>query len=173
MNTARTIAALALVLLSGCANFHAPSARKELKPDQSYWMSYDASRRGAIIVAEGTHVKTCAEPTPDVAMSFVNTLKGDYTLPGNTSATGVDASFNATAMALAGRDNVVLLAREALFRICEGSINGTIAQADVRPLFENVFQQVTRIAEAQAHKAESDAQTARSQVQQLQLMNEK
>ena len=155
--------------ISGCATFSAPSSSKELKPSQSYWMSYDASRRGSIIVASDSKVKTCAEPAPDVAMSFVNALKGDFKLPGGTAATGVDATLNATAMALAGRDDVVLLAREALFRICEASINGTIQPSDVKPLFEDVFKQVEAIAVAQANKAKSDAAAEKSKTEQLRL----
>ncbi|MDR6673865.1 hypothetical protein [Xanthomonas sp. 1678] len=161
------------ILVSGCANFHAPSSRKELKAGQSYWMSYDASRRGAIIVPEDSKIKTCAEPGPDVGMSFINTLKGDFKFPGETSATGVEAALKATAMALAGRDNVVLLAREALFRICEANINGAIPPSDVKALFQDVFKQVTEIAVAQANKAKSEADTEKSRVQQLQIMQSK
>ncbi|MGB5852635.1 MAG: hypothetical protein WBG85_10115 [Rhodanobacter sp.] len=155
--------------VSGCAMFHSPATRKELASKQSYWMSYDATRRGALIIADQTKVKTCTEPAPDVALSFANALKGDLKLPGGTSATGVDASFNATALALAGRDNVVLLAREALFRICEASMNGSINQNDVRPLFEKVFEEVAAIAEAQANKAKRNAEIEKLRLQQLQL----
>lgn len=173
MKLVNLVAVVIAVFISGCANFHSPSSRKELSPSQSYWMSYDASRRGTLIVAEGAKVKTCAEPAPDVGMSFVNTLKGDFKLPGDTSATGVDAALKATAMALAGRDNVVLLAREALFRICEASINGSIPPSDIKPLFQDVFQQVKEIAEAQASKAKSEADTEKSRVQQLQMLQTK
>lgn len=173
MRLSAMFVAAASLYVSGCASFHPPSSRKELSPDQSYWMSYDASRRGAIIVAENSKVRSCAEPTPDVALSFANALKGDFGFPGNTTATGVNATLNATAMALAGRDNVVLLAREALFRICEASINGSIASSDVKPLFQDVFRQVKEIAEAQASKAKNDADAAKSLVEQMQLQQAK
>lgn len=166
-------AVVASVLASGCATFHSPSSRKELNQNQSYWMSYDASRRGAIILAENSNVRTCSEPAPDVALSFANSLKGDFKLPGDISATGVATTLNASAMALAGRDNVVLLARETLFRICEASINGTVAASEVQSLFKDVFQQVKEIAKAQAQKAKSDADSAKSRVQQLQLLQAK
>lgn len=167
MRVLRTLIVMFAIILCGCATFSAPSSEKELKPNQSYWMSYDATRRGSVIVAGDSTVKTCSEPAPDVAMSFANALKGDFKVTDKASATGVDAALNATAMALAGRDDVVLLAREALFRICEASINGTINESDVKTLFEDVFKQVEAIAVAQASKARSDAAAEQSKTEQL------
>jgi hypothetical protein len=169
MNVPKSLVLVSALLVSSCATFQSPSYKKELKPDQSYWMSYDASRRGALIVAKDPNVRICSEPAPDVALSFVNTLKGDYKLPGNVSATDVGVALDTTAQALAGRDNVVLLAREALFRICEAYINGAISKRNVGPMFEEVFRQVAEIAEAQAQKAKSTADAEESRVQQLRL----
>jgi hypothetical protein len=164
---------VAALSASGCSSFQSPSSKEELSPNQSYWMRYDASRRGAIVLTNDSKVKICAEPAPDVGMSFINTLKGDFKLSENTSATGFDTALNATAMALSGRDNIVLLAREALFRICEANINGALPPSDVKVLFQDVFDQVKRIAEAQANKAKSNADAENSKVQQMKLQNTK
>ena len=132
-------------------------------------MNYDASRRGSIILSNGTTTKSCSEPAPDVALSFVNTLKGSLTTPGGLSAQGVDASFSATALALAGRDDVVLLAREALFRICEAQMNNAIKDSEVKPLFNDVFQQVKEIAVAQASISQSKALAAQAELETARL----
>ena len=158
--------------ISGCANFSPTSSANSLESGKSYWLSYDASRRGALVIAEGQKIKTCAEPAPDVALSFVNTLKGSLSTPSGVSATGVEAALNATAQALAGRDDVVLLAREALFRICEASINGNIKSEDVKPLFQDVFEQVKQIAVEQAKTAKSKAVEAEAEVQKAKLKSE-
>jgi hypothetical protein len=163
------LALTALCWLTACANLTPPSQATPLEAGKSYWLSYDASRRGSIIAPTGHKLRSCSEPAPDVAMSFVSSLKGSLTTPGGASATGVDASLNATAQALAGRDDLVLLAREALFRICEASLNGFIQSADVRPLFQDVFQQVKEIAVAQAQTAKSKATTAEAEVMRLKL----
>ncbi len=77
--------------------------------------------------------------------------------------------MNATAQALAGRDDLVLLAREALFRICEGSLNGSIKADDVKHLFQDVFQQVKEIAVAQSQTAKSKATAAEAEVQKAKI----
>ncbi len=84
-----------LCALVGCANLAPPSQATNLEGGKAYWLSYDASRRGSIVVPEGQTVRSCSEPAPDVALSFVNSLKGSLTTPGGLSATGIDASLNA------------------------------------------------------------------------------
>jgi len=163
----RSIAVASCALLASCANLYPPSSKSQIDDKQSYWMSYDASRRGTLVLAEGSKTRSCSEPAPDVGLSFVNSVKGDLTTPGGTSVTGLDAAANATVVALAGRNDVVLLAREALFRICEASLNGTIRPGDVRPLFITVFEQVTKIAEASADESKSKANFAETQLKML------
>jgi hypothetical protein len=156
---------LASLFVTGCANVSPPSSTTQIENGKSYWMSYDASRRGSIVISNGSVSKSCSEPAPDVALSFVNTLKGTLAKPGGLSAEGVDASFNATALALAGRDDVVLLAREALFRVCEAHLNGSLRDSDVKPLFNDVFQQVKEIAVAQAQNSKSKAEAAKAELE--------
>lgn len=168
-STGILISGIASVFVVGCANISSPSSSKEIDIKKSYWMSYDASRRGSIIISNGTNTKSCSEPAPDVALSFVNTLKGSLTTPDGLSAQGVEASFNATALALAGRDDVVLLAREALFRICEANMNGALADNEVKSLFSEVFTQVKEIALAQAESSKSKAEAAKAELETTKL----
>lgn len=162
MKTYRVAALCSCVMLASCANFYPPSTKKEIDDSTGYWISYDASRRGALIVPSGSKIQSCSEPAPDVALTFVNSIKGNLTKPDGTSVTGAEASANATAIALAGRNEVVLLAREALFRICEASLNGTIAKTDVKPLIESVFSDVAKIATAQATGAKAQAEETKA-----------
>lgn len=157
---------LVSVLLSGCANFYPPSRIAVLKPNTQYWASYDASRRGAWIStdAAGRSIASCAEPAPDVALSLATAVKAKGSAPGGPAVEG-ELSATATALALAGRDNVVLLARETLFRICEAAASGRIDQKDVAPLFREIIKQTTSIASAQADK--SKAQTKQAAVEAL------
>lgn len=143
----RLVAVLAAVaVLPGCAQFSPLSASKSLKPG-AYWMSYDTSRRGAWVrVSTDGEVTSCSEPAPDAAMSYAAGLAGGVKGPGNFEATNIDASASATAALLSGRDNLVLLAREALFRICEGNANGAIPDTQVPRLVSEVLTQITTIA---------------------------
>lgn len=143
-----------LLALSGCANFTPLVSQKPIIQNGSQWLTYDASRRGTLVVAEnGKIIRSCAEPAPDTANSFVNSLKGTFKTAGGTSAEGVDASVNATALALAGRDNLVLLARESLFRLCEARANGDISQKRYADIFQDVLQQIKEISEAEKAKS--------------------
>lgn len=154
-----TALAFAGLSLGACANLHPPSFRDEIKPGTTSWVSYDASRRGAWVAVDSSgNIRSCAEPVPDVAMSFVNQLKGDFTLPNDASASEVEATMKATAAALAGRDNLVLLARESLFRICEASANGVIDGDQAHGLMKDTLDLVVQIAKTQA--AEADARSA-------------
>ena len=54
--------------LVGCTTFTPPAHQKELK-NGTIWLTYDASRRGTIVVPINTDTpyRFCAEPVPDVA----------------------------------------------------------------------------------------------------------
>lgn len=144
-----------LLLLPGCANLSPLVSQKPIAANGSAWLTYDASRRGTLIVSQdGKIVRSCAEPAPDTAYSFANSLKGSLSTPGGSEASG-DASVNATALALAGRDNLVLLARESLFRLCEARANGDISEKRYADIFQDVLQQIKEIAAAERAKADA------------------
>lgn len=165
----RMLSIVSCLMLASCANLYPPSKSSRLSDGENYWLSYDASRRGALVVSNNSQLKSCSEPSPDVALSFVNSLKGDFKTPGGTSATNVDATANATAIALAGRNEVVLLAREALFRICEASQNGVLSSSDVPVLIKDVFEKVSEIAISQAKDSKNKARIAEAQLRMIQL----
>lgn len=178
MQTFRTTGFVAvpfmLLASAGCTNLTSPSSATVLEPGSAYWLSYDASRRGTVVVPANSTIKSCSEPAPDVGLSFANSLKGGLELPSGAKVSDIEVALNATAMALAGRDDVVLLAREALFRICEANLNGSISAAEVPSLLKTVFDAVKEIAVAQAQKAEGEAKKAQAvlQTQTLQMQQQ-
>lgn len=138
--------ALAL-LLAGCA---LPQRRVELLelPGGSQIASYPADLRGAYIVGG----RTCAEPVPDVALLSTEKLTGAIKLLSETgqSIEGTAAADLAAKVAeLSGRTSLVLLARDAMYRICE---LGADQETSVR-LFERVTDLIERLGRADQDRA--------------------
>ncbi|WP_313042239.1 hypothetical protein [Acinetobacter sp.] len=149
------------LMFSGCAYFTPLTQHKELDPNKAYWIQYDASRRGAFYAPASTgKILTCAEPAPDIGISLSRKLKGSIKLPDGTDISGLDSSSDITVEELAGRENVVLLAREAMFRLCERQVNDDLDIETYKELYNNVFDKVSEIAVAQAEKARQNAVSA-------------
>src|SRR5208283_303591 len=121
-----------LVSLTGCVTLTGPAARHALKPNTPYWIDYDASRRGTLVLPrpDGKGFSYCAEPSPDVAYNSVLSLVASV----QTQSPNVDANtqleFQQSVVELAQRTETIQFLREALYRFCEGSMNGTISPAD-------------------------------------------
>lgn len=148
---------MASLLFTGCAHFTPLAQQRELDPSKIYWVNYDASRRGAFIVPVDKKFVSCAEPAPDIGFNLTNGLKGNFSFPNGTNISEVDGSSNVITQELSGRENVVLLAREAMFRLCERGANSGLSEESYQALYNNVFNKVAEIAQAQAQKAKSDA----------------
>jgi hypothetical protein len=106
------------MIMGGCANLTSPARMHEMKPATPYWLDYDAGRRGAIVVPEGAKVSVCAEPSPDVALTFVSQILAQVKV-NNGNGTPVDATvqapLNASIVELAGQvANCHVLEREPL-----------------------------------------------------------
>lgn len=162
--TLRAICTLASgsLLLSGCANFSPLASHKPLAANQSAWLVYDSSRRGAYVRAgaDGTS-RICAEPAPDTAYSFENSLAGKLKTPAGADGS-VDAKLAATIAELAGRDNLVLIAREALFRICEMRANGDLPADKVFPAFQEVMNAIMEVAKFKQQQEQRRAEEAKA-----------
>ena len=59
---------LSLSLLGGCASMTNPSRLHELRPDSSYAIDMDATRRAAYVIRKDQPIGICAEPAPDVSV---------------------------------------------------------------------------------------------------------
>lgn len=153
------VSAVSMMTISACANL-SPLTRSTQLKDGNYWLTYDSSRRGAYVYkGEDGKLHSCAEPAPDTGYNFTNGLKGKTTTASGTSAEG-EVSLTATIMAIAGRDNLVLISREALYRICEMRANGDLPPDKVYPAFREVMGAITAIAETEGKKAEAIKATA-------------
>lgn len=144
------IGALA-ISCGACANF-SPLTKQNTVASVSdtgaQWLTYDSSRRGTLVIKEkGTgRIISCAEPAPDTGFSFTNSAKASVGSGGTTI--GAEAAFAATLVALAGRDNLVLMTRESMFRLCEARANGFITNAQYDAQFKKLLDQIVKIAEA-------------------------
>ena len=146
--------ALSTVTLSGCATFAPLTSHQYIGDKSGQWLTYDSTRRGTLIVeSPDGKVRSCSEPAPDTAYSFSNAIKANGESGGTTA--GVDVTLAATIAELAGRDNLVLLARDAMYRLCEASANGMITSGQYAELYGAVLTQVTNIAGASKERSQT------------------
>jgi len=124
-----------------------------------YWLEYDATRRGAIITPATTTIKMCSEPSPDAAFSLVSKLQASLDNP-EASKANATAEFNASIVKLAERTQMVMFLREALFRLCEQSLNQDFTKAEVLDAYKEVIKAATAIAEADRDRAKEAAARA-------------
>lgn len=153
------VAGAMVLILSGCANFTSPARSSALTANTPYWLDYDATRRGALVLPNGTNMKTCAEPAPDAALSLVTKL--EYSSKPGTDADAKERTakteFNSTVVDLAKRTQTVAFLRESLFRLCEQSLNNTFTTQQVIDAYKVVIAVAQKIAEADAKDAEAKA----------------
>lgn len=146
--------ALSTAALSGCATFSPLTSHQYIGDKSGQWLTYDSSRRGTLIIqSPDGKVRSCSEPAPDTAYSFSNAIKANVESGGTTA--GADISLAATIAELAGRDNLVLLARDAMYRLCEASANGMIDDKQYTALYEKVLDQVANISVASKERSAS------------------
>lgn len=132
--------------LAGCNTFTPPSQMKPVTDDGVYWMSYNSDRRGAMVVRGSSQLKVCSEPAPDTASNFESELKV-------VKQEVAEASGKAgqSVVILPGRNSTVLTLREALYRLCELSLNRQDVPPDrLMDAYDKVITAVTQYAKAEA-----------------------
>lgn len=138
---------LSLSLLGGCASMTNPSRLHELRPDSSYAIDMDATRRAAYVIRKDQPIGICAEPAPDVSVEFVSKIMAEV----QSQKGGIDAKAQAElqskAIELAGRTQTVLFLRESLYRLCEQSLNGNLDSEHVKELYSIALQTALKLAE--------------------------
>jgi hypothetical protein len=153
----KLLLAVLIINLTGCANFTQPARVHSIdKEGKIYWFDYDASRRGALLYKfdpdemdkNPRPIRYCAEPTPDVALSLINELK--LSQPEGAEAS---ASFNTSVVKLAERTQMVQFLREALYRLCEQSLNETIQYGEIKDAYLKVIEAALAMAEADRENA--------------------
>jgi hypothetical protein len=158
-----TTVVVSLMLATGCANFSPLVTTRAIPQNGPHLVTYDSSRRGTLFTVEnGKVTAACAEPAPDTAYSFNNAFKASGKGGKTPAEVTVDVALTATALQLAGRDNLVLLTREAMFRLCEAQANNFLNDASYATNFAVILAQIEKIAtvkteEAKALKGQTDA----------------
>ncbi|CCQ89997.1 exported hypothetical protein [Nitrospina gracilis 3/211] len=159
----RTIVLFLLVSTVGCAHFVDPARDHELETNKQYWLDYDASRRGTFFFKDNAgNYKTCAEPSPDVAYKLAEKLEAMGTYAGVEGKGKAD--FNQDVVNLAERTQMIMFLREALFRLCELSMNSNLKPDDHVKLYKDVLKAALNLAESEASKSQArlkEAETKR------------
>lgn len=190
-------ALLGIITLSGCS---------VLSPQKPQHISSEAIGGGGDLYSIPANLRTidirkkdadyivCSEPVPDVAMS--NALKlaldASNTQSAETSATAGDDSTSGsvsnslglkgssdastTALELAGRTQIVLLAREFISSNCKARANGWIDDAAYKNGQNKIIDQITAMittdkAKAEAEKAKAEAVKAAVKLDKKALAN--
>ncbi|MDL5366568.1 hypothetical protein QSH18_13250 [Xanthomonas sp. NCPPB 2654] len=167
-----------LVHLTACATLTSPARLHKLEAGSSYWFDYDASRRGMVLAATTNSqgrivVRACAEPAPDVAMQMaaqaeLNVMPQVGAPGGSGSGSGAQA-----AKLLSERSQMVMFFREALFRVCEISMNQEFPPEKLSELYTQIISTALRLGSdkalevdiilAQAEKSRQEAELSAAQ----------
>ena len=151
-----TLLALPIVLFSGCASMTGPARKHILQPNAPYWIDYDASRRGTLLTPrpDGKGFGYCAEPSPDIAYQTVLSMVGSLQQSSTVDAS-LQLQFQQTVVELAQRTETIQFFREAMYRLCEQSMNGTLSPDQVKDLYDNALKAALALAEADLVKKQS------------------
>ena len=139
------------LIFTGCSHFTSPARKHKLDEKGNYWLDYDASRRGAFFINNGTKLKTCSEPSPDVAYKLTEKLEASVTY-GGAQGTG-KGNFSQDVIKLAERTQMIMFLRETLFRLCELSLNYDIPSKEYVNLYKEVLATSLNITKADAIQA--------------------
>lgn len=148
----------AAFLCAGCSSLTSPARLHKLEPGSSYWFDYDASRRGTVLTTSAdangrTIVKACSEPAPDIAYQMIAEAQLKLSQP-TTQSASVGGSGAQAAQVLSERSQMVLFFREALFRVCEISMNQQIPPADLAKLYESIIHTALRLGSDKAFEVD-------------------
>jgi type III secretion system FlhB-like substrate exporter len=160
------------LLFTGCNHFTSPARKHTLEDKEQYWLDYDASRRGAFFFKDGASIKTCAEPSPDVANKLTEQLEASATYQGVTAAGKGD--FSQDVVKLAERTQMIMFLRETLFRLCELSLNYEIPPQEYIKLYKEVLAtslNMTKadVTKAEARKVQAEANKTKAMTEQFEI----
>lgn len=151
-----TAALVSLMVAPGCANFSPLVTSRAIPQNGPHLITYDASRRGTLFTVEnGKVTAACAEPAPDTGYDLSNSFKVGGKGGKTPAEVSLDVALTAKVVELAGRDNLVLLTREAMFRLCEAEANGFFKNEAYVKKFGQILNQIAKIADAKKAQAET------------------
>ncbi|WP_211826034.1 hypothetical protein [Kistimonas asteriae] len=139
------------IFLSACSSLTPPARKHELNSSSSYWIDYDATRRGTIISNINGKWQSCAEPAPDAAIGVLATLEAEIDALEKTDA-NVSGELAQSVVSLTDKTQMVLFLRESLYRLCEISMNSDIPPSQLEALYKSVIDSATTLVKTEAEK---------------------
>lgn len=125
------------------------------------------SQRAREIEGRGFLPTICTEPSPDVAIAFNRTYKGEGTITPPTGGTAVSGNatveLNEQATELKGREAGVLALRDGLYAACQSYVNGVLghdAYAIILSQYGNLLVALTGTASSGTRTAYSAEESA-------------
>lgn len=122
----RFVISILVILISGCANFTSISRSSSLGSiggnAENTAIHLDAQQR--VILSKNNMKKVCAEPSPDALAAYAASLGLGVHLPKGSGSLAQSNQSSVAAMGL--RTQSITLMRDALYRICEASMNEMI-----------------------------------------------
>ncbi|MHA7685548.1 hypothetical protein [Cupriavidus sp. PET2-C1] len=149
MRTSSLVAGgLLTALISGCSILTPPARLHELDSGKNYWFEYDASRRGSFFAHAPTDKDSkspysCAEPSPDIALTFTTAL--DAKLSSANISPQAKGDLAVSAVKLAERSQMIQFSREALFRVCEVAQNNKLSADQIVLLYQKIIDTALRL----------------------------
>lgn len=143
---------LVVIATVGCSTRAASIHR--IGDSSAYVVDYLASRRGAYlrpIPADPNSRERwmiCAEPAPDVAVAMTTDIAAALKQAAQVDASGT-AKVSEAIVDLAKRGQTLQLQREALYRLCELQVNGSLTREDAIALYTKVLESIQAIAFAE------------------------
>lgn len=132
---------------------------------------YDATRRGVYIVQHGVgDVRIAAEPPPDAAMAVAAEFIGKVSGMGAQATGGeLNAKLNESIVELAGRGQVVTLARDALYRLAEMYVNEAIEKEEYQKQYSKILEMITTLVTAESKRVNLPESLINSAVERAEL----
>jgi hypothetical protein len=161
---------LAVLTLGGCTTFTSPARKSSVDLSQASWIDYDGTRRGAILIPETSKVRTCSEPSPDVALNLVTKLSGTIKKVEVGEANG-NAEFNSSVVKLAERTQMIMFLRESLYRLCEQSLARDYTNTELLTAFNKTIDSAVKIIDLDRAQADTDKAQAETEKEKAQTVN--
>lgn len=167
---AKILSILMLVLwMAGCATTQKDARILTIKDANTTVITYPTELRGAYVVRSGSGLRYCAEPAPDVALDTLQKLSANLGVkpPAGTAVQGsLDSELSTKVVQLAGRTQLVLLAREMLYRACELTLNNPSLDngKEALAMYQIVANLVKDLGNADKSNAEADKLKAQAEV---------
>ncbi len=159
---------LATAALAGCFSSDQDEARTAVIGTSGIdLVSYTGTTRGAYVWPKDNTAKVCAEPPPDLGLTTARELSANLKAAaealGPVGAPSIEAGgaakLTSAAFELAGRSQLVLLAREFLYRECELAANfapGTTPYEKLAEQYAKILDVVVALANADKAQAEKE-----------------